>query len=50
MTRLTEAEYAQIEAEERRDERSRMAVIVWVLGAWTVAAAAIGLWLVLRGA
>lgn len=49
MTRLTEAEYAQIEAEERRDERSRMAVIVW-MGAVTVAAAAIGLWLVLRGA
>lgn len=46
MTRLTEAEYAQIEAEERRDERSRMAVIVWVLAAWAVGASAVGLWLV----
>lgn len=36
-------------AAEQRDERSRMAVIVWMFGV-TIGSLAVGLWLVSRGA
>lgn len=45
--KFTDAEIHQIEAELRKEDRDRMRLIPWVLGAWTVLAVVVGLWVVL---